>query len=89
MLLCIKINFNRNEFLITTLCSKAAETLKNILSIFLITPNTNIVNIRNENLMSNRIKILLRKYIHLRTTVGTGTSALALDMLYLATENTH
>lgn len=89
MLLCIKINFNRNEFLITTLCSKAAETLKNILSIFLITHNCNIANIRNENLMSNRIRILLRKYIHLRTTVGTGTSALALDMLYLATENTH
>lgn len=38
--------------------------------------------------MSNRIKIIPRTYIHLRTTVVTGTSALALEMPYLP-QKTH
>lgn len=47
------------------------------------------MKIRNDNFMSNRIRIVPRKYMHWRTTVVTGTSALTLGMPYSGTENAH
>lgn len=47
------------------------------------------MKIRNDSFMSNRIRIIHSRYMHLMTTVVTGTSALALEMPSSATENTH
>lgn len=41
------------------------------------------MKIRNYNFMSNRRRITPRMCMHLRTTVITGISALALEMPYL------
>lgn len=87
--MCLKITFHQSKFFNTALCSRAAATLKNILFILLIIHNYNNTKIRNDNFISDRIRIIPRKQMYLRTAVVTGTSALALEMPYSATENTH